>query len=134
MKVLLLILVSAGMIGCTKDQAKETLCSTGKAAASLMAVQVSVQLECKNVAAIQSDLEKKLTDLKVCSAPAPTPAPVSAMSMKAMSGVGSVVCKPLVDALFAGVLVQIPAAWECSGGKISEDAKTKLLEACSKAL
>jgi hypothetical protein len=121
MKVLLLIAITFGMIGCTKDKAKDVLCSTGKAAASLIAAQVAVQLDCKNVGAIQTELESKLVDLKICS---PTPA----------GAVGEVVCKPIIDALLAGVLTQVPASWECSGGQLGEDAKAKLLESCLKAL
>lgn len=118
--------------GCTKEAAKEVLCDTGKTASAILSAQIAVQLDCKNVDAIRADVDKKLIDLKVCEAPKP-PAPAPGV-ISSMSAVGDVICKPVVDALFAGALTQIPATWGCTGGKLAEDAKLKILAACSKAL
>lgn len=118
------------VVGCTKEEAKVVLCETGKTAASLLSAQVAVQLECKNIDAIKADIEKKLVDLKVCEAPAP--APTGALSTKSV--IGDALCKPVVEGLIAGLLTQVPAAWECTGGKLTDDAKLKLFEACAKAL
>ena len=133
MRNLLVILAFVfATVGCTKEEAKEVLCDTGKTAAGILSAQVAVQLECKNVDAIRADIEKKLIDLKMCAAPAPAPEPAGLFAAK--SAIGDALCKPIVEGLVAGLLTQVPAAWECSGGKLTEDAKLKLIEACSKAL
>lgn len=131
MRHILLLLSVFLFIGCTKTD----LCETGKAAAGLLAAQISVQLECKNVDAVKADVEKKLIELKVCEAP-PAPAPVvePAGLVKPLSAVGDVVCTSVITGLTSGLLTQIPSAWGCTGGKLTDEIKAKLLEACSKAL
>lgn len=114
------------LVGCTKQDAKEVLCDSGKTASGLLASQIAVQLECKNVDAIRADLDLKLIDLKVCE-----PAPVT---IQAQGALGDAVCTQLVGALTSGLLVQIPAKWECTGGAVTEDIKAKLIASCSKAL
>lgn len=133
MKFLICFLFLFATLGCTKEAAKEVLCDTGKTASALLSAQVAMQLDCKNVDAIRADIEKKLVDLKVCEAPKPMPT-LAPGALTAMSAVGDVVCKPIVEAIFAGMLTQVPVGWGCSGGKLADDAKLKLLAACSKAL
>lgn len=115
------------MTACTKEEVKEKICDTGKKAATLLTAEIAVSLDCANTAAIQVDIEKKLVDLKVCAAP-------TTDAVKPMGAIGDVVCKPIVDAIVAGLLTQVPSSWECKGGKVSEDLKTKLLAQCSKVL
>lgn len=118
------------LVGCTKDEAKVVLCDTGKTAAGFVSTTIAVQLECKNQDAIRADVEAKLVDLKICEAP--KPAPEGKVGIQ--SAIGDVICKPVIDGLVAGLLTQIPSKWECSGGKVTDDLKLKLLAACSKAL
>ncbi len=108
------------------------MCDTGKTAAGLLSAQIAVQLECKDVDAIKADVEKKLVELKVCEAPAPVVQPAG--MVKPLSAIGDVVCTSVVTGLTTGLLTQIPSAWGCTGGKLTDELKTKLLEACSKAL
>lgn len=124
----LLISLSLLFTGCTKN----SLCDAGKTAGGLISAQVAVSFDCKGVDAIRSDIEAKLVSLKVCEAPAPAPVPPSGVEIK--SAVGSLVCKAVIDGLAAGLLKSVPSKWECSGGPLTEEVKTKLLEACSKAL
>lgn len=116
-------------VGCTKQQAKDVLCDTGKTASGLLSAQIAVQLDCKNVDAIRADIEKQLVSLKICEAPKP-----AANLMSAKSAIGEAICKPVIDALAAGALTQIPAGWECKGGQVTDDLKLKLYAACTKAL
>ncbi len=131
MRNLLVLLALAFVVtSCTKTEVKEKICDAGKKAATLLTAEVAVDLDCADTAAIQADIEKKLVDLKVCLAPAPTPT----VAVKALSPIGDIICKPVVDALVASLVVQIPATWQCKGGKVSDDLKAKLLAQCSKAL
>lgn len=127
-----LILASAFMVmvslaGCTKDEVKAKACDSAKLASTIVAAQVALELSCKNVTAIIADMEKGLVDAKVCEKP-------EVGTLQARSAIGEVVCAPMVDVLFAGVLAKIPSSWECSGGKLAADAKVKLVAACAKAI
>ena len=113
--------------GCTKDSAKDVLCGAGKTTASVVAVVAATELACKNIAAIQADLEKKLVDIKVCEIK-------EEKSLEAKSAVGDIICAPIVNSLFAGAIAQLPANWECTGGQITEDVKAKLIASCLKSL
>jgi len=113
------------LTACTKQDAKEVLCDSGKTASGLLASQVAVQLDCKNVDAIRADLDLKLVELKVCE---------PQTSTLALGVIGDAVCGQLVGALTSGLLVQIPKSWECTGGAVTEDIKKKLIASCSKAL
>jgi hypothetical protein len=131
-KVITLLAVLLFSVGCTKEKVVEKICDAGKAASVLVAAEVAKQLECKNSDAIRAEIDKKIMELKSCAAPAPAPA--SGGVLVAAVSVGEFLCKPLIDGLVSGALAQIPASFECSGGKITEDAKAKLLEACLKAI
>lgn len=132
MKALFIIVALVFTItGCTKEEVKTKICDTGKKAATLITAEVAVSLDCANTAAIQADIEKRLVDLKVCEAPKPA---ATTSSLKTLGAIGDVVCKPVVDGLVAGLLTQVPSAWECKGGKVSDELKLKLLEQCSKVL
>lgn len=128
MKFLVMLVLVFGMIGCTKKEVKGKVCDTAKTAAAIVAAQTAVELGCKNVDAIKADLEKKLVDGKVCE-----PVPETGL-LSAKSAVGTLVCPPVIDGLFAGALTQIPASWECTGGPLVSDIRTKLIDACTKAL
>lgn len=118
MKVFLVILMSMlFLVGCTKDK----VCDAGKTAAGVVSAQVAVQLDCKNVSAIQADVEKLLVAAKVCE-------------VKPSGTIGAVICQPAVDGLVNTLLKTIPPSWECSGGAITEAGKAKLLEVCQKAI
>lgn len=122
MRYVLLFLVFAFtlVVGCTKTQK----CDLGESAASLVAAQIATTLECKNLSAVKTDVEKKLVDLKICEK----------KEQAAKSAIGDLICKPVIDGMVSGLVGQIPKTWECTGGQISEDLKTKLVEACNKAL
>lgn len=125
MRYLVAALFLFGMIGCTKSTA---ICDLGKTASSLMTKQIVTQFGCSNEAAINADMEKSLVEFKVCEAKKAT-SDVGMMAIK----IGDVICKPVVDALAGSMIGQIPPAWGCKGGPITDDAKAKLLAACSKA-
>lgn len=130
-QITFLVLLAFTLVGCTKEEVKDKLCDAGKTAAGIVAAQVSVELDCKNVDAVRADIEKKLLESKICEKKAE---PVEgAQLMKAASVVGDAICTPVVDGLLAGLLTQVPAAWECSGGKVAEDVRLKLIASCSKA-
>ncbi len=127
-----LVLASAFMVlfsiaGCTKDEVKSQACETAKVASTIVAAQVALELSCKNVGAIVADMEKSLVEAKVCEKS-------EEAKLAARSAIGEVVCAPMVDVLFAGVLAKIPSSWECTGGSLAAEAKAKLLAACSKAI
>lgn len=120
--VLALTLVFA--TACTKDQ----ICDKAKSAAVLVAGEVATQLSCKNASAIQADMEALLVKAKLCEAAA-------APSISALGPIGDIICKPVIDALVAGLVTQIPAKYECSGdGKLTDELKAKLVAACAKAI
>ena len=117
----LMALAMFGVTGCSKDEIKDKLCDAGKTAAVVVSSQVASQLSCSNPAAIQADIEQKLIDLKVCSAPS------------SQGLLGAAICPPVVDGLVSGLLTQIPASWGCSGGELSDSLRQKLVDACSAA-
>lgn len=124
MKILFLITFFIfGLVGCSKS----TVCDAGKVASGLVAVQVAANLDCKQIDLVKADIEKKLVDLKICEAPTPT------TTVMAVNAIGDAICKPVIDGLVAGLLTQVPQAWECSGGKITDEIKIKLMLACGKA-
>jgi len=125
MRYVLLLVFAFAFTGCSFF--KSSGCEVGKAATNLISAQISTSLACKNGDAIKADIEKKLTDLKICEAAKPA-------AMNAMSAIGTTICGPIVSTLAAGLVGQIPPAWECTGGQLTDDIKLKLLEACQKAL
>lgn len=127
MKLLMTVLFTMIFMACTKTQ----VCDSAKTVAGVVASQAAVQLDCKNVDVIRADIDKKLVDLKICELTA-TPPVAGTISVK--SAIGDVVCKPLVEGLVGGALTQVPATWGCAGGPVTDVVKTKLIEACQKAL
>jgi PBP1b-binding outer membrane lipoprotein LpoB len=118
MKAILMVLLSMVFLsGCTKEKA----CSVGETAAAVLAVQIAAQLDCKNVGAIQADVVGVLVSMKVCD-------------IKPAGTIGNVICTPLVNALASGLLSKIPSSWSCSGGKLTEAGKVKLVEVCLGAI
>lgn len=112
------------VVACTKDE----VCDKAKSASVLIAGALADQLSCKNAAAIQQDLEAALVKVNICKPPAE-------VGTSALGPIGDVICKPVVDALVAGLVTQIPAKYECSGdGKITDDIKAKLVAVCLKAI
>lgn len=111
--------------GCTKSQ----LCDAGKTASGLLAAQVAVQLDCKNTDAIRADIDKLLVEKKVCEVQEAQ----KTSAVRTLISVGDVICQPVIEGLTASLLSQVPAAWGCSGGKVTEEIKLKLAEACAKA-
>lgn len=133
MKALMIVLLSVFTLltaGCTKDDVKDVLCDTGKAAATVMSLQVATELSCKNSAAIKASIEEKLVSLKICEKAEDAK---RERNMMAKSALGDALCAPVVAALFANGINSLPKEWECSGGALAEDAKAKLIAACSNA-
>ena len=126
----IIVLLVLGLMACTKEEVKEKACDASKLAASVVAIQASTELSCKNVDAIKATLEAKLIEAKVCELPAATPA----QGIVAQSTVGETLCAPLVEGLFAGGISQLPKEWECTGGTLALEAKAKLIAACVKAI
>lgn len=119
--------------GCTKQEvkegAKQLLCDSGKAAATVVAVQITAELSCSNIAAIKASIEEKLISLKVCEKPEE-----KGEGIVAKSAVGNLVCGTVVEGLFAGGMSQLPKEWGCTGGPLLTEAKIKIIEACKTAL
>lgn len=120
-KLILLALVLTA--SCSKD----SLCDTGKVVSGVVAAQVGSQLSCSNIDAVKADIDKQLIKLNVCEEK-----PVAAVATK--GAVGDVICKPLIDALFGAGISQIPSEWGCTGGPLADEAKAKLVEACTNAI
>ena len=137
MKLFLLgIALMFSMIACNKEQKEqvkevvvEKICDAGKAATAVVAVQVSNELSCKNVAAIKATLEAKVLEIKACEKPAQPVVGVAAKSV-----VGDLLCAPLINAIFAQGIAQFPKEWECTGDKLADTQKAKLIENCLKSL
>lgn len=137
MRLLVSIALAVGLSGCSWFQKNQVLCDLGKSVSSLVAAQVATQLTCKNLDAVKADLDAQIAKIKIsgtgiCEMPAPAPQPVGAIS--AQGAIGDVICGPVVDSLAAGLLVQIPAAWGCTGGPLTDTIKLQLLTACKKAI
>jgi len=130
MKFLTLALMSLALFvgGCTK-KTQPVVCSAAKSVSSLVASQIVTQLSCKNLDAVKADLDKQLENLNICEK-----AESARAALTAQGALGAIVCAPVVEALAAGALSQIPATWECGGGKVTEDIKASILAACIKAL
>lgn len=110
-------------LACTKDD----VCKTAKTASVFISNEVAVQLSCKNAGAIQEDINAILVKVNICKAPE--------TGVSALGPIGDLICKPVIDALVAGLVTQIPAKYECSGsGTITDDLKAKLVAACAKAI
>lgn len=131
MRLLSLLFVLFFTFGCTKEKAKEQLCSAGKSATIMLSAQIAKDLSCKKADLIAADLENKLYDAKICEK---VEIQKTQVQIQSKSAIGDAICGPLVDGLIGGALTQIPKEWECSGGSLAADAKAKLVEACSKAL
>lgn len=140
MKKLLLVIAATVMFtGCDKNEVKENVKDVGNVVAcamqdSVVAVTVPVvaeQLACKNQAAIKTYLDEQASKLKICKK---DEAPQAQAMVGTQSVVGDLICGPLVESLSLTVLSVIPKEWECTGGHVTADAKTKILEACKKAL
>ena len=134
MKLIVAVLMSFTLVlasGCTKEDAKENakavVCETGKAAATIVSVQIAAELSCSNAAAIKATIEEKLMSLKVCEKPEEN-------AIAAKSVVGNLVCGTVVEGLFVGGMSQLPTEWGCTGGPLVAEAKAKMIEACQKAL
>jgi hypothetical protein len=128
-KLLLTAIVVTGLLGCTKEEVKEKACDTAKMASTIVAAQVSAELACKNLAAVKQTIEDKLVEIKVCEAV--VPAQNGAMGAKSL--LGEALCAPVIEGIFKGGISQLPKEWECSGGKLADEAKAKLVSACAKA-
>lgn len=114
------------LTGCTKEEVKGKVCEAGKTAATIVSAQVAVELSCQNEGAIRAAIEQKLVEAKVCEKPAEG-------AISTMGVVGEALCTPVITGLFAGGVSQIPAEWGCTGGKLADEAKAKLIALCSKA-
>lgn len=127
MKAFALVLFCLFFItGCTKDEVKGKLCEAGKTAATVVATQLSVELSCSNMEAIKADMEEKLVKANICEKP-------EEGTVAIKSAVGDAICAPVIEGFFSGAVTQLPAEWGCTGGPLADEAKAKLIAACSKA-
>ncbi len=134
MKELLVSLtLMCSLFGCTKTP-PPIACDLSKAVSSLVSAQVVTQLTCKNFEAVKATIDAKLVEIKVCEAAVAAQAAPAKAVVGTMSSVGDVVCAPVIAALSAGALAQIPAEWGCTGGPLTDSLKAQLLAACIKAI
>ncbi len=121
-----LVLFSALFIAASCTIGKKVLCDAGKATAAVVAVSIGTELACTHPEAIRASLEEKLFDTKICEKPEVE---------KMLTPIGSLVCAPLIEGVFAGGVAQLPPEWGCtgSGGTLSE-LKARLIASCIKAI
>lgn len=147
MKKFLVFVPLLAMLGCTKsadpakDPVNQVACALEGAAVSLVSGAVVTQLACKNLDAVKAGVGAIVAKSNICKPPAtpsPAPAAAAAVSVKGSvavnSAVGNILCAPIVEALMAGALTQIPADWQCSGGVPADKLKAAVLAACLKSL
>lgn len=114
-----LLILPLFLFGCTKDSSP--VCEISKIVADTVGKEVAVQLDCKKPQAVVDSLFKQLEEWKVCSPTQQGP-------------IGEIICPRIVDSVVSGAFKQIPAAWECSGGALKDQAKQQLLDMCKKAI
>lgn len=154
-KLVLFVIAAMTVTGCTKSS--PVVCKVQDAVVSLTAATVASQIACKNLDAVKADIAKEVAKLNLCkveeqakataasttapaaettAAPASTGGEVAAAGaeVKPMGPIGDLICAPVVEGLMGGLLKQIPASWECTGGKPADDLKKTILEACKKAI
>lgn len=140
MKVFLtLFVVTALTTGCTKCTSGSAGCAVEESAATLISSAVAAQLSCSNAEAIKTDIKAQIDKLNMCKATDAAKSQVASVKAEGQvsdqGAVGAIVCGPIIDALMAGALKAIPAAWGCTGGTGATDAlKAALLSACTKAI
>lgn len=124
MKTLILLFILAFLPSCIGGGS--VLCEAGKAAASVVAVGISAELACSNIAAIKTSLEEKLEATNICES----------TETKALnkSAIGLVICAPLIEGVFAGGISQLPKDWGCTGGGSIAELKAKLIASCQNAI
>ncbi len=137
-KLFFAVFALAMTAGCTKDAAKDAgnvvACAVQDVVTTTTAVAIAAPdvLNCQDTAAIKAFLNEKASGLNICKkdeAPATTQGLVSAKS-----AIGDLVCATLVTSLEMQINSAIPADWKCAGGKITAEAKAKILEKCQQAL
>lgn len=128
MRLILVGVLAFAFTGCTFF--KSSGCEVSKGVSSLVAANIASLLTCKNVDAISAALDAELAKTKICEASAQK----SLAVVETQSAIGLIICEPVINALSTGVLAQLPASWECSGGPLTDGVRAKLLEACQKAL
>ena len=65
LRFVLIAAIAFMVSSCTKEEAKEKLCETGKSVATVVSAHIATELACSNVDAIKADLEEKLVANKV---------------------------------------------------------------------
>lgn len=124
LKNLVLFSILSLAASCTGSSGK-VLCDAGKVTAGVVAVGIGTELACTNVEAIKLTLQEKILGTSVCD---------SKDKSLNRSAVGSIVCAPLIESVFAGGLAQIPKEWGCTGGASITELKAKLIESCVKSI
>lgn len=137
-KFMFVVFALALTAGCTKEGAKDTgnavVCAVQDVVTTTTAVAIAAPdvLDCKDTAAIKKFLDGKASGLNLCKK---DEAPAAAQGLvSAKSAVGDLVCATLIASLESQALGAIPADWQCTGGKITEEAKAKILEKCKNVL
>lgn len=122
--------IAFAMAGCDQEPDKPSPieqigCNIGKTVLLGLSSEIAVQLECKNVGAIQDDLVHQLQQLGVCrEQPQKT-------QMKAF-GIGQGVCKAVGRTLYTTLTAEKFAQWECTGGDVKERLMENLDKMCGK--
>lgn len=122
-KLALVMMMVMGMVGCTKDQAKQAGCKAETAVLSMVSAQVGATLACKNLDAMMADMKAGLGKADLCKQEA-----------SAQGVVGAIACPLVVDTVVGLAVAKIPAAWECDPKATAEMLKEAAKLACEKAV
>jgi hypothetical protein len=124
MKRFALVLAAIALTSCTKKPDADTqFCRTVSKAVTAASLSVSGALACSNPVAIAEDLTEVVQGLGLCKE-----------QVQATGPIGTLVCPALVGFVAKTAVNQIPQAWECTGGPLTDAGKAALLEACVKYL
>lgn len=105
----------------TEAELKSVVCQNTYKAIYNASEGVAKSLDCKNVAAIASDLSSPLSKLNLCE-------------QSAQGLMGEMIC-PQVSKYVKEISVQaLPAAWECSGGPVAEALEQTVSAGCRAAI
>ena len=115
---LLLLLSLVTLVGCTSktpDIVKQPVCAAQKAIVLGAANVISTTLNCAKRDAIEADITKAVSGLKLCP------------DVSAKGPIGNIVCPLVVTAVTGLIKDKAPSAWEC---KVNDTSKVaELLKA-----
>jgi hypothetical protein len=123
MKNVFLVTMMASVL--TACPGSNPVCETGKILAKPLSVAMAQIADCKVPSELESWMTEQLVILKVCSPPT---------GIGANGYIGDIVCPLVVDRIIGVGISKLPAKAQCSGGKIADGAKEKLMAVCKGAI